>query len=105
MNIARSIEAGPPVLEEPRLAVVSTAGGAGEPEADAALKPGTTPEKGRSGAPRRRRPGAAATSGEDRAPATEPTPDAAPGVPDETLTAGAANAPGRRIHIRQLRAS
>jgi hypothetical protein len=105
MNIARSIEAGPPVLEEPRLAVVSTATDAGEPEAEATGRPGATPEKGRSEAPPRRRPGTAAASGEDRAPATAPTPDAAPGVPDETLTAGSGNAPGRRIHIRQLRAS
>ena len=103
MNIARSIEAGPPVLEAPRLAVVSTttdasetAGGTG---GEAAGKGGT----GSDAAARRRRGGVA--DGETRDPATEPTTGAAAGVPDETLTAGSPGAPGRRIRIRQLRAS
>ncbi len=98
MNIARSIEAGPPVLEEPRLAVLSTTSGAGPAEAE-------TPEagdKGRGAAARKRRTPATA---EHRAPATEPAPDAEAGVPNETFTAGGPTAPGRRIHIRQLRAS
>jgi hypothetical protein len=106
MNIARSLEAGPPVLEEPRLAVVSTSG-AGGAAVDVAAA--TRESKGGKGA---RKKGADATA-ETRAPATEPTPVSAeegdggaePGLPDETLTAGALSAPGRRIRIRQLRAS
>lgn len=89
LNIARSLEAGPPVLEEPRLAVVSTnpAGAGSGPNAKAAPK---------------RRPAAAA---ETRPPATEAAADAPAELPDETFTAGATDAPGRRIRVRQLRAS
>jgi len=102
MNIARSIAAGPPVLEEPRLALLSTHGsGATE---DAGGSPvgaaGAASDKGRD-APARKRRAAAAASG-SRAPATEPSPDADPGVPDEVLTAGTPDTPGRRIHLRQL---
>ena len=105
MNIARSMEAGPPVLEEPRLAVVSTNGaGAGD------AGPGGTREA--NGGKRARRKGGAVAA-ETRPTATEPTPlseaeadrGAEPGLPDETLTAGAPEAPGRRIRVRQLRAS
>jgi Pvc16 N-terminal domain len=93
MNIARSIAAGPPVLEEPRLVVVS------------ALAPESPEVAGKDssgkGAPaRKRRSGAAAS--EARQPATEPSADAEPGVPDELFTAGSPGAPGRRIHLRQL---
>ena len=103
MNIARSIAAGPPVLEEPRLAVVSTNGSgasevAGGSPADAS---GAAAEKGKD-APARRRRAAAKSDVEARPPATEPFAEAEPGVPDETLTAGAPSAPGRRIHLRQL---
>ena len=91
MNIARSIAAGPPVLEEPRLALLST-NGSGATAAS---------EKGKDAPARKRRATAAGASG-SRAPATEPSPDADPGVPDELLTAGTAEAPGRRIHLRQL---
>jgi hypothetical protein len=108
MNIARSIEAGPPVLEEPRLAVVSTTGATddagGEPAAGDAGE-----EKGKGAGGRKRRAAAAGsgpgTTVATRPAATEPTPEAEPGIPAETLTAGARSAPGRRIHIRQLRAS
>jgi hypothetical protein len=102
MNIARSIEAGPPVLEEPRLAVVSTIGADGTSE-------GARESRGVGGkTSTRRKPGEAAAAAADTRPsATQPTPgpDAETGVPDETLTAGAPGAPGRRIRIRQLRAS
>jgi hypothetical protein len=102
MNIARSLAAGPPVLEEPRLAVVSTTGaGADSESARAAAGKASTRRK------------AGATASETRPPATEPTPvtaeegdgGAEPGLPDETLTAGGPEAPGRRIRIRQLRPS
>jgi hypothetical protein len=97
MNIARAIEAGPPVLEEPRLTVVSTNGAA----VDAAAE-GTRVTSGGKASTRRKRAGA---TPETRAPATEPTAEAGAGVPDETLTAGTPDAPGRRIRIRQMRAS
>jgi len=101
MNIARSIEAGPPVLEEPRLAVVSTNG---PDDAD----PGRASPAGASGKPSsRRKQGGSAAAADARPAATVPTagPDTERGLPDETLTAGATSAPGRRIRIRQLRAS
>ena len=107
MNIARSLEAGPPVLEEPRLAVVSTGnrGAATNTEAATAAEAAEIGDKGKAAPGRKRRGAAAAGGAEDRAPATEATPDAVEGLPDETFTAGAPGAPGRRIHIRQLRAS
>ena len=101
MNIARSIAAGPPVLEEPRLAMVATNGADGDAAGDGGAGRG-----GRSGkAAARRKPGETAT--ETRAPATQATDEADvdPDLPDETLTAGAPGQPGRRIRIRQLRAS
>ncbi|HET9851613.1 MAG TPA: DUF4255 domain-containing protein [Candidatus Limnocylindrales bacterium] len=85
LNIARSIEAGPPVLEEPRLALVST-----------------SPERGGeapTGTKKRRAPGSAAST--ERPAAAEATPDAGD-LPDETYTAGALTAPGRRIRLRQI---
>jgi Pvc16 N-terminal domain len=91
LNIARSIEAGPPVLEEPRLAIVSRDTPTGREGAR------ETPKRRRSG-------GGEPEAGAARAPATEPSPEAS-GDPDETLTAGAQSAPGRRIRVRQLRAS
>ena len=90
MNIARSIEAGPPVLEEPRLALVPAPSGS---------------EAGVVDAPGRRRRSAARERGELRATATQPAPQAAEGLSDETLTAGAPEAPGRRIHVREMRRS
>ena len=105
MNIARSIAAGPPVLEAPRLAMVSTNGTEADDGASAARV-----ARGGRGSTRRK---AGAVAADTRAPATIPTPvseadgdgGAQSGLPDETLTAGAPEAPGRRIRIRQLRAS
>jgi hypothetical protein len=95
MDIARSIEAGPPVLEEPRLAVVSTTA------ADSATE-GTGASTGGKGSSRRKHDRAGEAT---RAPATEPTPEPDAAGPDETYTAGAPGAPGRRIRIRQLKSS
>jgi hypothetical protein len=92
MNIARSIEAGPPVLEEPRLAVVPA-----EPAESGGSDRGS---RSRKGAP------AAGPETRDRPPATVPTPSGPEGdrsLPDETFTAGAASAPGRRIHLRAIK--
>ena len=81
MNIDRLLAAGPPVLEEPRLRVVQS-----EPAEDA-----------RSGKGKR-------TSGKGiaRLPAASASPDAVEGLADETMTAGGASAPGRRIQVRQM---
>ena len=98
MNIARSIEAGPPVLEEMRLAVVA----ADAPGAAASADPSTSKPGGG------KRPTGRDTRGASdarRAPATETSTEAEPGDLDETFTAGAPHAPGRRIRVRQLRAS
>ncbi|CAN5664977.1 hypothetical protein BH23CHL7_BH23CHL7_24800 [soil metagenome] len=86
MNIARSIAAGPPVLEQPRLAIVPSS-------------PGTGQAAGRS-----RRAGVAKRSSPSavRAPATTPSPDAEGEAADETLVAGASVQPGRRIRVRAL---
>ena len=100
MDVARSIEAGPPVIEEPRLSVVATTG----PDTAADKVDGAEP-KPDAGKGRKRRDAAAAVTAETRAAATEPSGEPNSGIPDETLTAGAPGAPGRRIHIRQLRAS
>lgn len=99
LNIARSLEAGPPVLEEPRLAVVSALA-ADAPEAAGGDQP--------VAAPARKRRAAAVAAGEEggvRAPATEPAGNAQPGVADELFTAGAPGARGRRLRIRQLKGS
>jgi hypothetical protein len=101
MVIARSIEAGPPVLEEPRLAVVSMHGAGADPASGEARDA----KAGDKASARRKQGDTAAQASRTRAPATEATPDAETGLPDETLTAGAADAPGRRIRVRQLRAS
>ena len=86
MNIDRSIAAGPPVLEEPRLAVVRTPSGK---------------DTGAEG-PARKRRSAAQGEAPDRQPAAEPTPDGGGDEADEVVTAGAATAPGRRIRVRSL---
>jgi hypothetical protein len=86
MNIARAIQAGPPVLEEPRLSVVST-------DRVATAEPARTVSRRRRDVPPEERP----------TPATAPSAGAASGVPDETFTAGGPAAPGRRIHVRQMR--
>jgi hypothetical protein len=99
MNIARATEAGPPVLEEPQLAVVRR-----EAEAEAAV---ATNGEARGGRGRRTRetapPGAPASATDERGPATEVTPDAPEGIADEALVVGALSAPGRRIRVRQMR--
>jgi len=78
VDIERSLAAGPPVLEEPRLAVV-----AAQPD---------------GGAGRRR----AARPPSERTPAAEPSTEGSGLLPDETRVAGAASQPGRRIRVRTL---
>jgi hypothetical protein len=104
LNIARSIEAGPPVLEEPRLSVVSTTPETGGPE-EAGGEAGGEAERSRDKAGRARKGRPAATAAGSRGPATAETPDAEPGLPDETFTVGGPSSPGRRIRLRQLRVS
>ena len=92
LNIARSIAAGPPVLEAPRLAVVAAVPGTAAGEA-----PGAAATSGR----KRRSGGARATP--ERPAATSPSASSEDDqLPDETFTAGAASAPGRRIRLRQI---
>lgn len=81
MNIDRLLAAGPPVLEAPRLRVVSA-----EPAAEATGK--------------RKRP--AAGAGVTRLPASTASDGAPEGVPDETVVAGAADQSGRHIRVRAL---
>jgi hypothetical protein len=100
MVIARSIEAGPPVLEEPRLTLVPARGAEGG-EAGAGGSGASGASGGPGGAGRKGR-AARGDSAAPRSPATEPTPDAPGDLPDETMTAGAASAPGRRIRLRQI---
>ena len=73
LDIARSIEAGPPVLEEPRLRVVPVEGGSAR-------------DKRRKHVP--------------RAPAAVSSGDG--DLADETIVAGAPEQPGRRIRVRTL---
>jgi Pvc16 N-terminal domain len=83
MNIARSLEAGPPVLEEPRLHLVADS------------DPAETSRKSTRG-----RTGSGA--GVKRLPAASASGEAAAGVPDETVVAGAADQSGRHIRVRAL---
>ena len=87
MNIERSLAAGPPVLEEPRLMLLGP---------DAAEVP--TADKKRSATAKK------ASSDEKvvRLPATKPANDAEAGLPDEVLDAGTPDQPGRRIRVRQF---
>lgn len=97
MDIARQLEVGPPVLEEPRLVVG---------------QPGTTPDAAAGSAPGRRRKGgeegSAAPAAQKpahalvRLPAASATEGAAEETPDETVVAGSADQPGRRIRLRAL---
>ena len=84
MNIARSIEAGPPVLEAPRLAVVLVPPEAGAGSSDAAgRKPPRPPRRGPPGWP---------------PPATpEPRPPTAPPDGPYKADAGARPGPGDRV--------
>jgi len=88
MNIDRALAAGPPVLEEPRLRVVSA-----EPEG----------EPSAPGGGRRKRQ--AADTGIKRVPAAVASDGAAEGVADETVVAGAAEQSGRHVRVRALRRS
>jgi hypothetical protein len=74
---ARQESVGPPVMEEPRIAVV-------RPPAEAGA--GAKVEAERPGARRRRRPVAAEA--------------AAPALPDETVRSGAESKPGRTVRLR-----
>jgi uncharacterized protein DUF4255 len=78
MNVARTIEAGPPVLEQPRLVVVSA-------------EPAASPAKGRKG-----------SSAATRKPAAVANADPAEGEADETRVAGNENQSGRHIRVRQI---
>ena len=92
LNIARSIEAGPPVLEEPRLEIVAS-DSSGEDAAE------------RASATRKRRPSSDAAAAGARPPATVATPQTqadSGSAPAETFTVGSASAPGRRIHLRAI---
>jgi hypothetical protein len=90
LNIARAIKAGPPVLEEPRLTLVRANRSTGDTATEAGSAPARKPRK------------AASEPAEERPAATKPSTDAPVDVPDETYTAGAASAPGRRIRLRQI---
>lgn len=97
MNIARSIEAGPPVLEAPRLTVVAS-GSQDEMAPDRAAE-GRPAARGRGQRGRGEKGGTAEPS---RPTATVPSDQADAGTPDETFVAGGQSAPGRRIRLRQL---
>ena len=81
MNIDRTLAAGPPVLEQPRLRVVAN------------------PEPASGAAGKRAR---ASGSGLRRLPAASPSEGAPAGVADETVVAGAPDQPGRHVRVRQL---
>lgn len=97
MNIARAIEAGPPVLEAPRLEVVR------RDEPGEAQVTGRTPQ----GERRRRRdpdpkPEGARAAASERPAATQRSEEPDPTLADETMVVGSPTAPGRRIRVRQL---
>jgi hypothetical protein len=100
LNVDRSIEAGPPVLEAPRLEVVRGDSAAEDREARSAT---AARKRGRGAAGGADEKSPAARAGDARRPATEAgdaTPD---GRADETFTVGGLNAPGRRIRLHQVR--
>ncbi|HUG48090.1 MAG TPA: DUF4255 domain-containing protein [Candidatus Limnocylindria bacterium] len=78
LDIRRSMAAGPPVLEEPRLTVVPVEG------------------------PARGRRGAGQGKGSTRLPAATSSGDGESGLADETLVAGSPDQPGRRVRLREL---
>lgn len=109
MNIARSIEAGPPVLEQPRLTVLGpdgaaeaagAAGAAGPAGAAGASEVRAAERKLTTAARDKKR--SAADQKVVRLPASLPAADAPEGVPDETVAAGSPDQPGRRIRVRQF---
>jgi Pvc16 N-terminal domain len=110
LNIARSIEAGPPVLEAPRLDLVErnepgAPDGSAAQDASRASSARGTRQPGRPGRPAGvGRVGTPATSepAMSRRAATAAAEGAPEGAADETFTAGALTAPGRRIRVRQL---
>jgi hypothetical protein len=85
LSIARSLEAGPPVLEEPRLSVVrredATSTGSKAVKSSVRSRGGASPPESRP----------AATKTEQGS------------TPDETYTVGSESAPGRRIRLRTIR--
>ena len=116
LSIARSIEAGPPVLEAPRLEVVrsdesaaaagSTAGddGPARPKAGSRVRASgrARPPEGRAKrADGGARPAAATDSPRpDRPDRDAPARESA--LPDEVFTVGGPDAPGRVLRVRQL---
>ena len=83
LDIARSLEAGPPVLEEPRLHLVA------DPAPAETSRKGGRARAG-SGAGVKRLPAASASEGADV------------GMADETVVAGATDQSGRHIRVRAL---
>src|SRR3990172_831167 len=98
LSIARSLEAGPPVLEEPRLTLLGP-DGAAETTGEGASE---TPAAGKRTAAARDKKRPATDHKIVRLPASEPSPDAAEGVPDEVVAAGTPDQQGRRIRVRQF---
>ena len=90
LNIPRSLEAGPPVIEQPRLAVVASA-----ETAESKQAPGSRSRRGTGGR-------VAREEGPSRAAATESSTKDSASPAEETYTAGAEGAPGRRIRVRAL---
>ena len=104
MNIARNLPAGPPVLEQPRLGVIAKepVSAAAGPSRDRSRRDRGA-GKGRSAeaeAPDHSETASVAAGG--RVPATADSGGPSGDVPDETFVAGAPDAPGRRIRVRQL---
>lgn len=94
VDIERGLAAGPPVLEEPRLALIAT-----EPDgSDTARTAGATAGRRRAARPEAARPAA----GRERAPAAERSTGAEGALADETRIAGAQSQPGRRIRVRTI---
>jgi hypothetical protein len=109
LNIARSIEAGPPVLEAPRLEVVRTdddGAGAEKGSAEGSKGRGRGSSTAARGSATDERPNATqpaeAPPAGDEIAATAPSDMQAAGAADEVLTAGGRDAPGRRIRLRTI---
>lgn len=107
LSIARSLEAGPPVLEEPRLTLLSPAGAAETAErgghaADAEPAAAATAKGTSSAKASRDKKRSSAESKIVRLPASTPSADAPEGIPDESIAAGSPDQPGRRIRVRQF---